>query len=177
MLEKIVDLLRIVLEKYLIPALIAIFLTILSVNFFTKDFQFLGELSKTENYLLQYLFYFLTILLVYTIIRKIYQKYESNHRWDAWDKEFQEDLINEIDAYPEGIRNLVKGIFNNQNTPVKLRTDFWGAKEMQSTLRDKVIFSKCDDPSSYEVYLCRFTDSFYKRLCQLKKDYGLITHY
>ena len=76
MLEKIVDLLKIVLEKYLIPALIAIFLTILSVNFFTKDFQFLGELSKTENYLLQYLFYFLTILLVYTIIRKIYQKYK-----------------------------------------------------------------------------------------------------
>lgn len=111
MLEKLLDLLKLILEKYLIPALIAVFVTIFSVKFFTDKINFLKSFTLTENYIFQGLFYFLIILAIYSFIRKIIEKNEAKHRWDEWDKESLENLINQIDTYPNEIRQLIKNYF------------------------------------------------------------------
>ena len=177
MLEKLLDLLKIILEKYLIPALIAIILTILSINLFTKNIEFLSNLSKPENYILQGLFYFLIILAIYSILLMLIQKHQNKHKWDDWDKSFREDLINEIDAYPSQIREIIKQLFNSQNTPMEIRTNYNGALELQNILREKVIFSKKNESNSEIIYLCRFTDRFYDNLLKLYKEKGCICHY
>lgn len=177
MLEKLLDLLKLILEKYLIPALIAVFVTIFSVKFFTDKINFLRSFTLTENYIFQGLFYFLIILAIYSFIRKIIEKNEAKHRWDEWDKESLENLINQIDTYPNEIRQLIKNLFYNGNQPIILNTDFYGASEVEKMLYGKVTFSLQDEDYEKRTYLCRFSDSFYEKLQKLYKEKGCISHY
>ena len=177
MLEKFLDLLKIILEKYLIPALIAIPITILSVNLFTDSLYFLDTFTLTENYIFQYVFYLLIILIIYSIIRKIQDNHAVQHQFDEWDNEILESTINEIDCYSEEIRNIIKQIFYGENQPIEIRTDFYGAQELQKLLNGKVTFSIKKQDIHQIIYLCRFTDSFYEKLKKLNKQKGCISHY
>lgn len=177
LLEKLLDLLKIIIEKFLVPALIAIPFAILSVNLFTDRLDFLDTFTLTENYVFQYMFYFLIILTIYTIIIKLIEKYKENHCWDEWDKEFREDLINEIDSYPEQIRNIIKDLFYRNNNPIEIKTTYDGSIQLHNYFRNKIILTEKDRTRDTIVYYGRFTDSFYKKLIKLNKEKGCISHY
>ncbi len=177
MLEKLLDILKIIIEKFFIPALIAIPFTILSVNLLTEKLSFLDSFTLTENYVFQYMIYFLLILAFYTLIKIKIKKREEKYCWNEWDKEFQEDLINQINSYPSNIRNIIKELFNSKNSPVTITADAYEAKNIQDVLYDKVTLSLTNQYNDGHVYLCRLTDDFYKQLLKIHEKKGYISNY
>lgn len=175
--EKLLELIKIILERYFIPALIAIPITILSVNLFTDSLRFLDTFTLTENYIFQYVFYLLILLLIFSIIRHFQDKYAVKHEFDEWDKEILETTINQIDGYSEEIRNIIKKIFYSGNQPIEIKTDFYGAQELQKILNGKATFSIKQEDVHQIIYMCRFTDSFFEKLQKLYKEKGCISHY
>ncbi len=177
MLEKLLDLLKIILEKYLIPALVTILLSIVSVNFITKDIELFKSLSRIENYILQGLFIFLVILVLYSIICKFHDAYKTKHILDSWEKYSFESIINQIDTYPNEVRDIIKKLFANNNNPISISTDYRGAADLQRLLFNKATLSQFEETSRGTIYLCRLTDSFYNKLKKINKINGLISHY
>lgn len=195
MSDKLIDILKVFLEKYFIQVLIAIITTVIVYFITPEDMNFLKKIGK-EIYLL---FCFICCFLIVEFVIYIFKKIQSKIYFNKLNKEQNENVMNEnlkyiwnyVDNLDYNDKKILSYCLKNKNKVINIESGVVNYKlfeewfdETQSisngTIR-QFDYMKVEEKDIIEkdriIYQYKIKDDIYEMLKYSKKKYGKISHF
>lgn len=196
MIEKIVDILRVFLEKHFLPSLLSVVTTAVAYYFIPDNFDMVNKLGKK---FFVFALFCLSLLIIEMLIL-LYNKMSAHNFCSKQEKEHQkreeskiEETLFEISSsLSSESRKLLEYFLENKNEPIILEGYIYGDRLLEDycdsiefkvdndntfalnpfNLNEKVALEKGRYVTKY-----RLKDYFFENFSYLKKKYGKITKF
>lgn len=204
MFEKVIDVLKIILEKHFIPALCSVVPTAIIFYVTPSNNSILLKLGKTFFLFVVFVIFFLIIefiIYIVDIVKKYINKYNENQYYkkeiEKYQKEDDEKAINlyldRLDSLKPHLFDLVEYFVDNNNNPITIYgSSFLDNYEMHGLLDYKQYKIKEESITSVDPYKLeekcifkkgdyvtqfRLKDNVYHDLSIIKKRYKKLTRF
>ncbi len=178
-MEKIVDVLKIIFEKHLIPAVLSLVLAAGVFIMTPKDYWIIQKITTTWYYLLIAGVFFLIIQLVVflynTVPEKLYWKKQAKKREKNEENEAMENLWSYVDRLMDSDRAILYEFLENNNSPIEKSGGWYSPDSFLSNGRAvhcRVVYRDHMPVNQYVL-----ETSFYNSLKYSQTKYGRICHF
>lgn len=205
-MEKFIELLKIFLEKHLIPSVIAIIVGILSIAYTPEEAKLIVRIGKPLYAILFFCFAFIIIEFILWIVKTIREKIDKN-RENTRKKEYQESEMKEIlenvwtlvDRMMPQDREMLMEFLKNNNSPICVKGELSSNCLLTSSYVVSTVVPNdekvtLNDPSGIldkkegKIFIPKMSfgiqkrhyilrDDFYKILKYSYEKYGRISHF
>ncbi len=178
-MEKFVDVIKIIFEKHLIPAVLSLVLAAGVFLMTPKDYWVIKRITSTWYYLLVagivFLVVHLMVFLYKTVPDKLYWKKESKKFKQKEESEAMENLWSYVDRLMDADRDLLQEFLENDNKPIERPGGWYAPDSLLSN--SSLVHCRVTYRDKMPVNQYVLEKSFYSSLKYSQLKYGRICHF